>query len=51
MARGAAVQAAWALTGNRPGWDVALDATPEPDFQALISTNYKRAATHIDAGN
>ncbi len=51
VARGAAVQAAWALTGTRPGWDVALDATPEPDFQALISANYKRAATHIDAGN
>ena len=51
VARGAAVQAAWALTGTRPGWDVALDATPEPDFHALISANYKRAATHIDAGN
>ncbi|RNL49152.1 xylulokinase [Arthrobacter oryzae] len=51
VARGAAVQAAWALTGTRPGWDVALDATPEPDFQALISTNYKRAASHSDAGN
>ncbi len=51
VARGAAVQAAWALTGTRPGWDVALDATPEPDFQALISANYKRAASHIDAGN
>lgn len=51
VARGAAVQAAWALTGERPAWPVALDATPEPDFHPSISRNYQRASAHIDPGN
>jgi xylulokinase len=51
VARGAAVQATWALTGSRPEWDVALAATPEPNYHALISENYKRASTHINSGN
>ncbi|UVJ41578.1 xylulokinase [Arthrobacter sp. CJ23] len=44
VARGAAVQATWALTGDRPTWTVALSAAPEQDFRELISTNYKRAS-------
>ncbi|WP_426938450.1 xylulokinase [Pseudarthrobacter sp. S3] len=51
VARGAAVQAAWALTGNRPAWPVAVDATPAPDFHPSISANYKKMAAHSDAGN
>jgi xylulokinase len=51
VARGAAVQAAWALTGNRPEWNAALAAAPEPDFHAEISSNYKRASTRVDPGN
>jgi xylulokinase len=43
VARGAAVQAAWTLAGHRPDWPVALDATPEPDFRALIGQNYRNA--------
>ncbi|MFE4544231.1 xylulokinase [Arthrobacter sp. NPDC056727] len=41
VARGAAVQAAWALTGELPKWDVALDSTPEPDFRPAIAEQYQ----------
>ncbi|MET3936410.1 xylulokinase [Arthrobacter sp. OAP107] len=41
VARGAAVQAAWALTGERPAWDVALDGHPEPDFRPAIAEQYR----------
>jgi len=41
VARGAAVQAAWALSGERPQWEVALDSTPEPDFRPGISEQYR----------
>jgi xylulokinase len=41
VARGAAVQAAWALTGERPAWNVALDGHPEPDFQPAIADQYR----------
>jgi xylulokinase len=41
VARGAAVQAAWALTGERPAWNVALDGHPEPDFQPAIAERYR----------
>lgn len=51
VARGAGVQAAWVLTGNRQEWDVALAAAPEPDFHAGIGANYRRASTHIDSGD
>lgn len=51
VARGAAVQAAWAITGKRPEWPVAMDSTPEPDFQALIGRNYRSASGCIDSGN
>jgi xylulokinase len=51
VARGAAVQAAWAHKGNRPAWPVAVDAAPAPDFQPVITQNYRRACGHIDPGN
>jgi xylulokinase len=41
VARGAAVQAAWALFGERPQWEVALDSTPEPDFRPAIAEQYR----------
>jgi xylulokinase len=46
VARGAAVQAAWALTGARPDWPVALESTPQPDYQPLVTEQYKAAAAH-----
>lgn len=49
VARGAAVQAAWALTGARPAWPVSLAAAPEPDFRPVIGEQYLRACGHIDA--
>lgn len=51
VARGAAVQAAWVHSGNRPHWSVAVDAAPAPDFQPVIRRNYLRASGHIDPGN
>jgi xylulokinase len=51
VARGAAAQAAWTLTGNRPQWPLALDNTPQPDFQPHISQNYKNARGRLDSGN
>jgi len=51
VARGAAVQAAWARYGNRPEWSVAVNAAPAPDFQPVIRQNYLRASRHIDPGN
>lgn len=51
VARGAAVQAAWAHSGSRPQWSVAADAAPAPDFQPDIRRNYLRAVGHIDPGN
>ncbi|WP_427173383.1 xylulokinase [Arthrobacter sp. 92] len=50
VARGAAVQAAWALSGDRPRWHVAVDASPEPDFRPFIIGNYKKASRNVDAG-
>ena len=51
VARGAAVQAAWASSGNRPDWPVAAEAAPAPDFHPEIQRNYLRAVGHIDPGN
>ena len=51
VARGAAVQAAWARSGSRPEWSVAVNAAPAPDFQPVIRQNYLRASGHIDPGN
>lgn len=40
VARGAALQSAWALSGARPGWTVALEETPQPDFRPSIAGQY-----------
>ena len=48
VARGAAVQAAWARSGKRPEWPVAVDAAPAPDFHPEIQQNYLRAGSYID---
>jgi xylulokinase len=50
VARGAAVQAAWARGGNRPEWPVAVNAAPARDFHPEIASNYKRASTYVDSG-
>ncbi|MGB4916691.1 MAG: xylulokinase [Propionicimonas sp.] len=46
VADGAARQAAWALTGQRPTWPVALAAAPAPDVKAQIRQQYALAAAH-----
>jgi len=40
VALGAAAQAAWALTGVRPSWPVAVTSSPEPDTRAEIRAHY-----------
>jgi xylulokinase len=40
VAAGAAVQAAWALTGARPSWPVVIAAAPSPDHRAIIREQY-----------
>jgi len=44
VADGAARQAAWVLTGQRPTWPVALVGSPAPDHRPLITTQYAQAA-------
>ncbi|WP_425864586.1 xylulokinase [Arthrobacter sp. TWP1-1] len=40
VARGAAVQAAWALSGERPAWELELDAAPSADHHPVIREQY-----------
>lgn len=40
VALGGAVQAAWALTGRRPTWDVQIATHPESDFHSVIRQQY-----------
>jgi xylulokinase len=40
VADGAAVQAAWALTGRRPEWPISTAAEPTPDFRPVIRAQY-----------
>lgn len=40
VARGAAVQAAWALSGARPAWELDLEAAPPPDHRPVIREQY-----------
>ncbi|WP_022885922.1 xylulokinase [Glaciibacter superstes] len=40
VADGAAVQAAWALTGARPTWSTSIAAEPAPDFRPVIREQY-----------
>jgi xylulokinase len=42
VALGAAVQAAWALTGTRPHWTVDIAASPTPDHRPVIREQYSR---------
>ncbi|WP_430645265.1 xylulokinase [Agromyces sp. GXS1127] len=44
VADGAARQAAWALTGDRPAWPVAVAAELAPDTRAVIREQYAAAA-------
>lgn len=44
VARGAAVQAAWMLQGNRPDWPLETIASPAADFRPEILANYQQAA-------
>jgi xylulokinase len=40
VALGAAVQAAWTLTGERPAWPIATTAEPAPDTRPEIRLAY-----------
>ncbi len=44
VADGAARQAAWVLTGQRPTWPVELVGSPAPDHRPVIATQYAQAA-------
>ena len=44
VADGAAVQAAWALTGERPVRPLQIVAEPEPDYRPVIRDQYARYA-------
>ncbi|MCY7412580.1 MAG: xylulose kinase, partial [Salinibacterium sp.] len=41
VALGAAAQAAWALTGERPTWTTAVHAEPPVDTQPIIRAQYR----------
>jgi xylulokinase len=45
VALGAAVQAAWALTGTRPSWPVEVSAAPARDTRAVIMEQYRAHST------
>lgn len=40
VAGGAAAQAAWALTGERPAWDVSIASRPASDHRPIIREQY-----------
>jgi xylulokinase len=44
VALGAAAQAAWALTGVRPSWPVAVTSSPAADTRPLIRAQYSARA-------
>jgi xylulokinase len=48
VADGAAVQAAWALTGARPAWPLTIAAEPAPDFRPVIREQYARYAPVVE---
>jgi xylulokinase len=45
VALGAAVQAAWALTGERPNWPVSVSSSPALDMHSVIRQQYRAHAT------
>jgi xylulokinase len=49
VAEGAAVQAAWVLTGERPHWQVQTVAEPETDHHPEIRRQYARYAALVAA--
>ncbi|WP_084128189.1 xylulokinase [Demequina sp. NBRC 110055] len=49
VALGAAVQAAWALTGSRPSWEVSVVASPAVDTRPEIRQAYREAAASYRA--
>jgi xylulokinase len=42
VAAGAAVQAAWAVTGERPTWPITVTAEPPVDYRPIIREQYAR---------
>ncbi|TXN32454.1 xylulokinase [Lacisediminihabitans profunda] len=44
VAAGAAAQAAWALTGSRPTWPIAMVSEPPRDYRPLIREQYSALA-------
>ena len=44
VAAGAAAQAAWAVTGERPDWAIAVNAEPAVDFRPIIREQYRAVA-------
>jgi xylulokinase len=49
VADGAAAQAAWALTGERPLWPLQMVAAPAPDHRQVIREQYARYASRPPA--
>ncbi|MFI6602962.1 xylulokinase [Nonomuraea sp. NPDC050536] len=49
VADGAAVQAAWVLTGERPRWKVSIAAEPAPDYRPVIRDQYTRLSPRAAA--
>lgn len=47
VAAGAARQAAWALTGNRPAWTVATAFEHPSDFRAIIREHYAAVTRQV----
>ena len=47
VARGAAVQAAWMLNGERPDWPLETIDSPAADFRPEILANYQSAAQKV----
>jgi xylulokinase len=45
VAAGAAAQAAWALTGTRPNWPIAMASEPAGDYRPVIREQYAALAT------
>ncbi len=50
VAEGAAVQAAWVLSGERPRWPIETVAEPETDHHPEIREQYGRYASAVAAG-
>jgi len=47
VADGAAVQAAWALIGERPAWPLQIVAEPAPDHRRVIRDQYAQHAARL----